>query len=109
MAISDLWTDIASVDDIDFSVPLCVYVQDQAIALYRVGDEVFATDDTCSHAEASLSEGSYTGYTVTCPRHGGQFDIRDGRAVKMPAVSPIETFPVRVKNGRVLIQLEDLD
>lgn len=97
------WVQVARLEDIPERSPLAVFVGPWAIALYRVGDQVYATDDTCSHQGASLSEGWYEGFTVTCPAHGGQFDIRTGQAVRMPAVSPIATWPTSVRNAVVFI------
>ncbi len=108
MKLPKTWTMVARVQDIDASTPYLVELNDRMIALYRTDGVVYATDDTCSHAEASLCEGTYHGYIVTCPRHGGQFDIRSGQAVKMPAVSPIEVFPVRVENDEVYLSPDDL-
>lgn len=108
MAHSTTWIKVAEVQDIRSTVPYLVEVAGQAIALYRVADTVYATDDTCSHAEASLCEGEYRGFVVTCPRHGGQFDIRTGQALKLPAVAPIFVFPVRVKDGAVYLSPDDL-
>lgn len=102
------WTKVAMVNDIEASIPYLIHFMDKDISLYRVQDVVYATDDTCSHAEASLCEGEYHEYTVTCPRHGGQFDIRTGVATKMPAFSPIRVFPVSIKNDAVYMSPEDL-
>lgn len=102
------WIKVAEIDDIDASTSYLVEVNDRAIALYRTDDVVYATDDTCSHAEASLCEGEYHEYIVTCPRHGGQFDIRTGTAVKMPAFRPIAVFAVQVQNGNVFLSAEDV-
>jgi nitrite reductase/ring-hydroxylating ferredoxin subunit len=102
------WMAVARVADIPSNTPLAVDLGVWTIALYRVGDKVYATDDVCSHAGASLSDGGhYEGFVVTCPAHGGQFDIRTGQAVRMPAISPIATFAVQVQNGTVLVQLPD--
>ena len=84
-------------------IPRLVRVGGDDIAVFRVGDEVHAIDDLCSHAEASLSEGEQRGYTITCPQHGGKFDIRTGRATRFPAVSPVRSYPVRVEGNDVLI------
>ncbi len=108
MTDSKNWVKVADVQEIEASVPFLVELNDRAIALYRVNDVVYATDDTCTHAEASLCEGEYRGYTVTCPRHGGQFDIRTGRAVKMPAIVPLDVFPVRVEGHAVFLSPDDL-
>ena len=102
------WVKVARVADIDTVIPYLVELNDHAIALYRTHNVVYATDDTCSHAEASLCEGEYHEYTVTCPRHGGQFNIRTGMAVKMPAVTPIAVFPVAVENGDVYLSPDDM-
>ena len=102
------WIKIASVTDIDAVMPFLVTMNNRDVALYQVNNTVYATDDTCSHADASLCEGEYHGYIVTCPRHGGQFDIRSGQAVKIPAVSPIQVFPVRVEDGDVYLSPDDV-
>ncbi len=85
--------------------PHYVVLNNRGVALYRTAGTVYATNDTCPHAAA---EGNYHGYVVTCPRHGGPFDIRTGRAVKMPAIAPIEVFPVRVDGGDVFLSPDDL-
>ena len=105
---SKTWVKVATVSDIEATLPFLVELNDRAVALYRADDVVYATDDTCSHAEASLCEGEYHGFIVTCPRHGGQFDIRTGTAVKMPAITPIDVFPVRVENDDVYLSPEDM-
>lgn len=108
MIDSKNWVKVANVQDIDSSTPFLVELSDRAVALYRVNDVVYATDDTCTHAEASLCEGEYHGYIVTCPRHGGQFDIRTGKAVKMPVIVPLDVFPVRVEGFAVFLSPDDL-
>ena len=74
------------------------------IALYMVGDEVFATSDTCSHGEASLSEDGYVeDFTVTCSWHDGSFDIRTGEPTALPCMVAIKTFPVTVTDDEVFV------
>ncbi len=79
------------------------------IAVYRYGDEFFATQDTCTHARASLSEGWVEGYEVFCPVHDARFDIRDGRALSFPATEPLRTYKVVVENGYLGIDLRNND
>ncbi len=107
-ATTKAWVKVAREADIHNGQPLYVVLNNRGVALYRTAGTVYATDDTCSHAAASLCEGHYHGYVVTCPRHGGQFDIRSGRAVKMPAIAPIDVFPVRVDGGDVFLSPDDL-
>lgn len=66
------------------------------IALYRIGDEFFATDDICTHGHAFLSEGDVEDGDIVCPFHNGAFDIRTGEPTGPPCSIPIRTYPVRV-------------
>lgn len=83
-----------------------VAVEGLQIALFNVGGTVYATDDTCTHAEASLTEGELDGHEVICPRHGARFDVRTGRALTLPAVVPVESYPVKVEGQDILVDLE---
>lgn len=97
------WVRVADAAELIPGQPLLVTVDDEDITLYRVGDEIYATEDLCSHAEASLAEGDQHGYLINCPRHGGQFDIRTGAATHFPAFSPIRTFSVKEENGAIYL------
>lgn len=75
-----------------------IEVEGQPVCLARVGDEVFAIGDTCSHSDASLSEGDITDFRIECWLHGAEFDLRTGEAVTLPAVTPVQRYTV-VKDG----------
>jgi 3-phenylpropionate/trans-cinnamate dioxygenase ferredoxin subunit len=80
---------------------------DLAIGVYNLGGEFYAIEDRCSHDDGPLAEGDFDcddGYAV-CPRHGAHIDIRTGAALTLPAVEPVETFPVRVEDGIVKVQI----
>jgi p-cumate 2,3-dioxygenase ferredoxin subunit len=78
----------------------------EQVALYRVGDTIYATADRCTHGEASLAEeGVLTGTTVECTFHFGTFDITTGAATGMPCEIPLKTYPVRVVDGTVCIEV----
>jgi nitrite reductase/ring-hydroxylating ferredoxin subunit len=80
------------------------------IAVYRVGDQFFATQDSCSHEEWSLGEdGELDGFEVLCSLHMARFDVRDGRALCLPALTGLNTYPVSVTDGRVMVEVSDLD
>ena len=74
--------------------PVQVDVEGVKVCVARVGDEVFAISDICSHAEANLSEGEYKGYVIECWLHGAEFDLRTGEAITLPAVAPVKTYKV---------------
>lgn len=80
---------------------------DKRIALYHLPAGFFASDDTCSHEEYSLSEGFVDDNTIECPEHGAVFDIETGKALTLPATQPIRVYRVVVDGDDVF--LEDPD
>ncbi len=86
---------------------LQVFVEGRApIAVYNLDGEFFATDDTCTHGDASLAEGDIEDGEVVCPFHMGAFDIRTGEATAPPCVIPIRSYPVRIEGGTVYIEVD---
>jgi len=79
---------------------------DNPIAVFHVGNEFFATDDTCTHAKFSLADGYIEGEEVVCALHEARFCLRTGRALSFPAVVPLRTYPVRVEGGEVFVEVE---
>jgi len=77
----------------------------KVICVTRVGDEVFAIDDTCSHSDASLSEGDVSGTKIECWLHGAEFDLRTGEALTLPAVTSVKTYAVTVSADAVTIEI----
>jgi carbazole 1,9a-dioxygenase ferredoxin component len=78
-----------------------VVVQGRALAVFNVEGEFHVTDDTCTHGFASLSGGSVAGHVVTCPWHGGAFDLRSGQPVAPPCVEPLAVHPCELRDGSV--------
>jgi len=83
--------------------PVAIEVDGVAVCLTRVGDEVFAVEDTCTHSEASLSEGEVSGTKIECWLHGAEFDLRTGEALTPPATSALRTFNVEVNGNQVVV------
>ncbi len=83
--------------------PIKIEKDGRTICVTRVGDEVFAIDDTCSHSDASLSEGEVTDFKIECWLHGAEFDLRTGEALTPPAVAPIKVYPVIVDGDSVTV------
>jgi 3-phenylpropionate/trans-cinnamate dioxygenase ferredoxin subunit len=75
-----------------------------SICVTRVGDEVFAINDVCSHSDASLSEGEIIDFKIECWLHGAEFDLRTGEALSPPAVAPIKVYPVIVDGDSVTVE-----
>ena len=84
----------------------CV-IDGQAVLVCNVGGELYALADTCTHDRGPLGEGRLRGHLIECPRHGSRFDIRDGAAKTPPAMRPVTTYPVRVRDGAVEVQLPE--
>ncbi|MCB1087304.1 MAG: non-heme iron oxygenase ferredoxin subunit [Verrucomicrobiae bacterium] len=78
-------------------------VNGRKIAVFNLEGEFFAIADTCTHEEASLSEGAVYGDEVECPLHGACFKIKTGEVTCPPAVSDVESFVVEVDNGKVKV------
>ncbi|MEJ6607256.1 MAG: non-heme iron oxygenase ferredoxin subunit [Candidatus Planktophila sp.] len=83
--------------------PIKIEKEGESICVTRIGDDVFAVADTCSHAEASLSEGEVTDYKIECWLHGAEFDLRTGQAITPPAVAPIKVYSVSVDGDSVTV------
>jgi 3-phenylpropionate/trans-cinnamate dioxygenase ferredoxin subunit len=77
------------------------------IAVYRLNDGFYATDDTCTHAEASLAAGDVDleECAVECPYHGSFFDIKTGHVLSLPASKPLKTYPVKVVDDEVFVDV----
>jgi 3-phenylpropionate/trans-cinnamate dioxygenase ferredoxin subunit len=83
--------------------PVRIEKNGEAICVARVGDEVFAIGDTCSHSEASLAEGEVNEYKIECWLHGAEFDLRTGQALTPPAVTAVKTYSVSVDGDSVTV------
>jgi 3-phenylpropionate/trans-cinnamate dioxygenase ferredoxin subunit len=77
------------------------------IAVFNVDGTYYAIEDTCTHDDGPLAEGELDGYEIECPRHGARFDIRSGKALSLPAVTPTQRFEVRVEGDDVQVLIED--
>jgi 3-phenylpropionate/trans-cinnamate dioxygenase ferredoxin subunit len=77
------------------------------VGVYNCGGELLAIEDRCSHDDGPLCLGNWDAETcvAVCPRHGASFDLRSGRALSLPAYLPVRTFPVRVEDGVVKIEV----
>ncbi len=96
---------VAALADIPASGLHRVRAGEEWVCLYRVDSEVLATADQCTHAVASLADGTLKGHTVECPRHGARFDVRTGRNLCLPAVRPVKSYAVVVQDGEVYLSL----
>jgi naphthalene 1,2-dioxygenase ferredoxin component len=100
--------DVAAAEELPDGDVVGRVLNGREIALYRLGDEVFATDATCTHGNASLCGGFVEpDGSIECPLHQGRFDIRSGRALCAPLTQDLTVHPVQLVGGRVLVRLAD--
>jgi len=101
------WRRVASVSQLPPGAMRRVLLEGIEIALGNLVGEFFAVDDVCTHAYASLSEGSLVNGELECPLHGGCFDPRTGAAKGGIVTEDLRRFAVRVEGDDVLISLGD--
>jgi 3-phenylpropionate/trans-cinnamate dioxygenase ferredoxin component len=82
-----------------------VTVEGRPIAVFNVGTTLLAIDAGCTHVNGPLETGRVEGTIVTCPWHGSRFDLRSGAVRQGPAARPVKTYPVRVENGKLAIEI----
>ena len=100
--MSDEWIDLCAVDDIPEGAGLQIPLADRPpLAVFRVGEDIHVTDDTCTHGEASLCEGEVEDDIVECPFHQGAFHIPTGEVAGAPCTIPLRVYPCQTRDGRV--------
>jgi 3-phenylpropionate/trans-cinnamate dioxygenase ferredoxin subunit len=95
--------EIASVDDLPSGERLFVDIGETPIVVFNIAGTFFAIGDVCTHDDGPLGDGDLEGFTIVCPRHGAEFDIRTGSVLSMPAVVDIPAYPVQVRNGSIFV------
>jgi 3-phenylpropionate/trans-cinnamate dioxygenase ferredoxin subunit len=73
------------------------------VLLCNVDGSFYAIEDVCTHDGGELDQGELEGCRIMCPRHGAYFDVTTGAALTLPAILPVETFPVRVDGDDVFV------
>src|SRR5690606_39273914 len=96
---------VATLEDIGEGEVLGVEVQGKPVCLARIGSTIYAFTNNCSHRDFPLSDGEVDtdDCTITCEWHGARFDVRDGRALSLPATRPIATYACRVEEADILV------
>ncbi|MTV35978.1 non-heme iron oxygenase ferredoxin subunit [Duganella radicis] len=105
---TQLWTDALAQDAVPDEDVTAVEVQGRELAFYGVGGQVYATDNICTHGHARLSDGFLEGSEIECPLHQGKFDVCSGKAMCAPLTVDLRTYPVKIENGRVYVDLGDI-
>lgn len=100
------WVDAAALDDLMPGNRKVITTETGRIAVFNLDGDLYAIADICTHDGGELASGDCEGDQIICPRHGARFCIRDGKVLTPPAYEDVETFPVRVKNEIVQIDID---
>lgn len=100
------WHDAGPLDAVPEGEVVGCQLGGQAIALARLGEECFAFSAWCTHGQAALTDGFVEDDgSIECPLHQGRFDIRSGKALCEPLERDLETFALKIEDGRVWVRL----
>lgn len=99
--------DVCGLEELPSGASKVVVHGELSIAVFNADGALYAIEDRCTHDDGPLAEGEFDPdeCVVACPRHGAEFDIRDGRALTLPAYIPVDTFTVEVLDGRVCLSV----
>ncbi|MFO1092461.1 MAG: non-heme iron oxygenase ferredoxin subunit [Planctomycetaceae bacterium] len=97
---------VAAVSEVPAGGRKSIIVDELPALLLHIGDDWYCIEDVCTHDGQPLTDGPVADCSITCPRHGAKFDLRTGKAIKMPATEPVRTYPVTIRNGEVYVDFE---
>lgn len=99
------WIDACATGDIDEEDLIIWTHAGHDYAIYNTAKGFFATDGHCTHMDQSLEEGLVIDCVIECPLHGGRFDICSGKALSAPVNVDLKTYPVKIEQDRVLVDV----
>ncbi len=96
---------VAKVGDVPAGQVKVYPLNGKHIAVCNVDGALYAIDDVCTHDGGPLGEGYLEGDQIECPRHGARFDVKTGKALTLPAVMPVNSYPVQVEGDEIKVQV----
>ena len=99
---------VCAVDDLPVGIARRFSVDGREVAIVNLGEDGFhALDAVCSHEHAWLDEGEVDTDegTIECPKHGSTFDVATGKALTLPAIAPVASYPVTVDGDEIWIEV----
>ena len=101
-----MWIDTCAPGDIDAEDLIRFDHDGRSFAIYHAPDGTFyCTDGLCTHEQVHLADGLVLDHLIECPKHNGQFDYRTGEAKRSPACAALKTYPTKLDQGRVWIDI----
>jgi 3-phenylpropionate/trans-cinnamate dioxygenase ferredoxin subunit len=100
------FTRVAQITDVKEGTAKVFTVGEVRIALCNVEEKFYAIADICTHDGGPLGEGELDDCQIECPRHGARFDVRTGKALCLPAVINVPTYPVEVRDSEIFVNCQ---
>jgi 3-phenylpropionate/trans-cinnamate dioxygenase ferredoxin subunit len=96
---------VAKLSEIPDQTARCVQVEGRSIALFNLGGQLYAIDDTCTHEGGPLSDGLIHGDEVECPWHGARFNIATGEVTLDPATEGVAKYNLRLNGDEIEVEV----
>ena len=99
------WILVGTADNIEVEDIIRFDHNDKTFCVYKLEDGFYATDGICTHEAVHLEDGLVMDNEIECPMHQGVFDIKTGEAISPPACDDLKTYPVKVEDNNIYIQI----
>ena len=100
------WINAGSVEDVEVEDVIRFDYQDKTYAIYHAPEgDFYCTDGLCTHENVRLEDGLVMGHEIECPKHNAIFDYRTGKALRAPACIDLKTYPTKIENDEVWVQI----
>ncbi len=99
------WVSVGAADELEQGKSRIVEVDGVMVAVFRIGDEFIAIEDSCPHDGSEIGSGCVKNGILECPHHGATFDLKSGAVLSPPAYEPLEMMQLRVEDG--IVQVRD--
>ena len=83
----------------------CIKIKGKELALFKIGNKLYCTDNLCTHAQGQLCEGNLQGTLIECPWHNSKFDVISGKVKNPPARENLKTYKITIKEDDVYINI----
>ncbi len=100
------WYFVQNTDGIEDEDVIRFDHEDKTFCIYKLGDGFYATDGICTHEAVHLEDGLVMDDEIECPMHQGAFNIKSGKAISPPACDDLKTYPVKVEENKIYIQID---
>lgn len=95
--------EIAKASELPNGERLFIEIENIPIVIFNIAGKLFAIGDVCTHDSGPLGDGMLEDFNIVCPRHGAEFDVRNGKAMMLPAVVDIPAYPIKLVDGYIHI------